>query len=778
MKNQLPYLTLLAGATLVLAVLPARSQTPPNATLITNVVAESSVQYSATQPTSFTNYFSGYDKVKNSATAPAKSYLKFDFTGQNVNTNYALKFTLPVFNNNSVQHLQLWVLNQGYATFTNLPGFTYANPTLAWSNAQANATGITNNDMLTTGPKTATLVNDFMDTGGSTGNQGVTLPAPWGQYLINNQLVVVLTATNDAANSANGARFAMNAATATFQPLTAGTQPPTISAIAGQTVKSTTSSGTIAFTVSDPVDAATTLTNFTISLGNTNVTLTSTNIAVVSGGNRTLTFTPLNNLAPGATASVTVNLIVTDSNGNSATTSFLLTVPPFISLPIVLSGTNVNYIPPTNRIGAGSIIIPFQVVDTNIAASSLVITGFVSAYSTNLGSLSFTSTTGIAPNTNNCTVTVNATGSGVGIVNLTIIDPVNLITNSSVKLAVMVLPDGSYAAYDLMKYEGSSSYTGSGHADLLDVSGNLWAARSTSGSVNLITTIASAPLGMPVGAPLVRGTASGNQNQLRLIGAPYTAGSHKVVFASVYAQWTDTSPYGTTAAYPGTSTGGFIEFTADGSSTSVAMAAVCTVSNVANTVNNDGFFYLGLYNGTNAPSVNTSLSQAIPNFNTSGVLPHAPVNVVVSYDVDTGVSTMWLDQSSSVGASTNLQDVAVTNLANVNYVVLRQNANMGDIIVSSLAVKVVTKPFPTVTGITKSGNNIVISFTSAPGSGGSASVVGSASVNGTYNTVGSVTINESPASSGNFTASFTAAGSQNFYRLAQTGGTPTVTFPF
>jgi hypothetical protein len=778
MKNQLPYLTLLAGATLVMAGLPAQAQTPPNATLITNVIAESTVQYvTGTAPTSLTNYVSGYNKVKYSITQPCKSYLKFDFTGQNVNTNYALKFTLPVFNNNAVQHLQIWVLNQGYATFTNLPGFTYANPTLSWSNAQANATGITANDMLTTGSKTATFANDFMDTGGNSGNQGVTLPAPWGQYLANNQLVVVLTATNDAANSANGARFAMNAATVTFQPLTPGTLPPSISGISGMTVRSTTSSGAIAFTVSDPVDAAASLTNFTISLGNTNVTLTSTNIAVVSGGNRTLTFTPLNNLAPGTTASVTVNLIVTDSNGNSATTSFLLTVPPFISLPVVLSGTNVNFIPPTNRIGAGSIIIPFQVVDTNIAASSLVITGSVSAYSTNLGSLSFTSITGIAPNTNNCTVTVNATGSGVGIVNLTIIDPVNSVTNSSVKLAVMVLPDGSYAAYDLMNYQPSPSYSGT-HADLLDVSAKLWAARSTSGSVNLITTIGTAPLGMPVGVPLVRGTSSGNQNQLRLIGSPYTAGSHKVVFASAYAQWADTSAYGTTSAYPGTSTGGFVEFAADGSATGVAMAAVCTVSNVANTVNNDGFFYLGLYNGTNAPSVDTSLSQAIPNFNTSGVLPNAPVNVVVSYDVDTGVSTMWLNQSSSAGANVTLQDVAVTNLANVNYVVLRQNANMGDIIVSSLAVKVVTKPVPTITGITKSGNNIVISFTSAPGSGGSASVVGSATVDGTYNTVGSVTINESPASSGNFTASFTDSGSQMFYRIAQTGGTPTVTFPF
>lgn len=776
MKNQLPYLTLLAGATLVLVVWPARAQTPPNATAVTNVIAESTVQYvTGTAPTSFTNYVSGYNKVKYSATTPAKSYLKFDFTGQNVNTNYALKLTLPVFNNNAVQHLQLWVLNQSYATFTNLPGFTYANPTLSWSNAQANATGTTNNDMLTTGSKTATLANDFMDTGGNSGNQGVTLPAPWGQYLTNNQLVVVLTATNDAANSANGARFAMNAATVTFQPLTPGTLPPSMSGISGMTVRSTTSSGPIAFTVSDPVDAATSLTNFTISLGNTNVTLTSTNIAVVSGGNRTLTFTPVSNLAPGATATVTVTLAVTDSNGNSATASFLLTVTPFVSLPVVLSGTNVNFIPPTNRIGAGSITIPFLVVDTNIAASSLVVTGFVSAYSTNLGSLSFTSTTGIAPNTNNCTVTVNATGSGVGIVNLTIIDPVNLVTNSSVKLAVMVLPDGSYAACDLMNYQPSPSYSGT-HADLLDVSGKLWAARTTSGSVNLITTIGSAPLGMPVGAPLVRGTSSGNQNQLRLVGAPYAAGSHKVVFASIYAQWADVSAYGANTAYPGlNSSGGFVEFAADGSSSSVAMAAVCTVTNVANTTNNDGFFYLGLYNGTNAPSVDTSLSQAIPNFNTSGVLPNAPVNVVVSYDVDTGISTMWLNKSSSTGANVTLQDVAVTNLANVNYVVLRQNANMGDIIVSSLAVKVVTKPYPTTTGITQLLGTNSISYTDAPGSGGTASVVGSSTVDGTYNPV-AATITEPTA--GNYTAKVVASGSQMFYKVKQTAGTPTVTFPF
>ncbi len=765
-------------ATIVLALalwsFTASAQTPPNATLVTNVIAESTVQYAANGFTSFTNYITGYNKVKYSTTAPCKSYFKFDFTGQNANTNYLVKFSIPYVANNQAQHMQLWILNQSY------PSFVTGNPpSLTWTNAQANDTNITANGLLTSGAKTATLVNDFTSASGSTGNLGFSLPAPWGQYLINNQIVIALGTTNDAVNGANGGRLALNAMTATFQPLTTSTLPPSISTFPNLTVKSTQSSGNIPFTVSDPQDAAATLTNITVSLGNTNVTLTVTNITSGSGGTRNLQFIPVSNLAAGQTANVTVTVTVTDSLGNSATTSFQLTVTPFVSLPIVMSGTNVNSFFPTNRIGAGVLTIPFQVIDTNVAASSLVITGAVSAYSTNISAISFTSTTGIAPNTNNCTLTLTASGSGVGIVNITVIDPANSVTNT-VPIAIMVLPDSTYVACDNMTYQPSTSYSSSsGHADLAPVSANLWAARSTAGSVNLINTLTPSSGGVvPIGVPLIRGTASGNQNQLRLAGAPYTAGSHKVLFASVNAQWFDANLYGANAAYPGTSTGGFVEFAADGAATGVAMAAVCTVSNVANTVNTDGSFYLGLYNGTNAPSVNNSFSQTIPNFNTSGALPNPMANIVVSYDVDTGVSSMWINQSSSAGSSVTLQDVATTNLVNANYIVLRQNANMGDIIVSSLAVKVVTKPVPTITGITQTGaNQYQIKFTSAPGSGGSASVVGSSTVNGTYNTV-SATINESPANSGNFTATFSASGSQNFYRIAQTGGTPTVNFPF
>ena len=781
--------SILTALALVVGALTSSAQTPPTPTVATNVIAESSVQYTAstTQRSSFTNYVSGYDKIKWSLTAPSKSYLKFDFTGQNPNTNYLLKLSMPTISNNGKTHFLVWALNQAYAGLTTNGQTVFNNvavtPTLTWSNAQANFTGTnepTFNTMLTNGAFTATLLTDFIGNGGA-GGVGVSIPAPWGKYLIGNQISIVLTATNADTDgtTGNGARLTLNSATATFQPLTTG-NPPTITAITNQNVKSTIASGAITFTVGDVEDAASSLTNFSITLGNTNVTLTTTNITSGAGGSRTLSFTPVSNLAPGQTANVTVSVIITDSNGNSASSTFQLTVPPFITLPVLLSGTtNINSIAPTNRIGLGSITIPFQVVDTNVAASSLVVTGSISAYSTNIGSISFTSTNGIAPNTNNCTLTVNLTGSGVGIVNITIIDPTNLVTNN-VPVAIMVLPDGSYAAYDPMNYQPSTSISSpSGHTDLLNASANLWAARSVSGSVNLINTLTPSSGGLiPVGIPLIRGSGSGNPNQLRLVGSPFAPSSHKVVFASVNAQWADLSPYGANAVYPGNSTGGFLEFAADGAATSVAMAAVCTLTNVANTSTTDGSFDLGLYNGTNGAVVNTGASQAIPNFNTSGVLPNAPVNIVISYDVDSGVSRLWLNQSSSTGTSVSLQDVAVTNLANVNYIVLRQNAGMGNILIESVAVKVVTKPVPTITGITRTGNNVVISFTSAPGSGGSASVVGSSTVNGTYTTVGAVTINESPASSGNFTASFTDTGSQMFYRIVQTGGTPVVNFPF
>ena len=764
-----------------------------NAAVATNVIAESSVQYSATGATSFTNYASGYDKLKYSTTTTScKTYFKFDFTGLNPNTNYNLKFFWTQVANNSAQHLQLWALNQAYPGFStngNVSGVAAAavNPSLTWSGAQANDTSAVNNDLLTSGAASATLITDVSDPGANSGTFGGTIPAPWGQYLFNNQIVIVLSVTNDPVDASNGGRLALGVTTATVQPLTAGTLPPSISSFTNVTLLSGTPSASIPFTVSDPLDAAAALNNITISLGNTNITLTASNVTAGAGGNRTLTFTPVSNLAVGKTANVTVTVTVTDSSGNSASSSFQLTVLPVVTAPVILSGTNANYLPPTSVVGAGSVTIPFQVWNTmtNLSATNLILAGAASPYSTNLGVISFTATN-VAPNTNNCTLTVAVTGAGVGIVSVSVIDTNDLVTNT-VPVAVMVLPGTNYAAYDLMQYQPSTSYSSSsGHSDLVNASAGLWAARSTSGSVNLITSLTPSSGGqVPVGVPLIRGTASGNPNQLRLAGAPYTNNSHQVLFACVKAQWCDVSPYGANYYYPGASAGGFVEFAADGNASGVAMAQVCTVTNAANTATNSGAFYLGLYNGTNSPSLFTGYQETILDSGVNGIID--PVdNIEMSYDLDTGISRLWVNAANSAATSASLQDVAVTNLANVSYLVLRQNALMGQILIEGASVKAVTKTgvvagTPSITGVSVAGGNMVIRFTSTSGAGAAAycAAVDAATVNGTYAADGSFVIQD--LGGGNYSATAPVSGATRFCRITQTpsgGTTPTVSFPF
>src|SRR5512135_599408 len=60
----------------------------------------------------------GYCMVKyNTAGSSAKSYFKFDFTGQNPNTNNGIIFTCTTAPNSQRQQLQVWALNQAYSAF-------------------------------------------------------------------------------------------------------------------------------------------------------------------------------------------------------------------------------------------------------------------------------------------------------------------------------------------------------------------------------------------------------------------------------------------------------------------------------------------------------------------------------------------------------------------------------------------------------------------------------------------------------------------------------------
>lgn len=97
--------------------------------------------------------------------------------------------------------------------------------------------------------------------------------------------------------------------------------PPTISAIADQSIDANTTSAAIGFTVSDEQP------------GSLTFAITSDNQAVVpdgalalggSGNNRNLTATPIID----TTGEAFITIVVTDTDGLGASTSFLLTVDP------------------------------------------------------------------------------------------------------------------------------------------------------------------------------------------------------------------------------------------------------------------------------------------------------------------------------------------------------------------------------------------------------------------------------------------------------------------
>ncbi len=141
----------------------------------------------------------GYVMAKYSLTgASAKAYLEFTLPGQFVDGSQAA--TLKVTRNSSggTQRLRIWALDQSYPAMSN---------NLVWATAQANETN--SNNLLTNGAFTATQLLEVHSAGGA-GSNTFTLPAPWGQFVLSNKLVLVFTATEAVlpdTNSAAGYRI-------------------------------------------------------------------------------------------------------------------------------------------------------------------------------------------------------------------------------------------------------------------------------------------------------------------------------------------------------------------------------------------------------------------------------------------------------------------------------------------------------------------------------------------------------------------------------------------
>ena len=112
--------------------------------------------------------------------------------------------------------------------------------------------------------------------------------------------------------------------------VTSSNDPPTISAIADQTIPEDTSTGPLSFTVSDVETPAASL---QLSATSSNLTLVPLNRIVFggSGSTRTVTVTPAANQY--GTSLITVT--VTDGNGGSASEPFLVTVTSSNDLPTI-----------------------------------------------------------------------------------------------------------------------------------------------------------------------------------------------------------------------------------------------------------------------------------------------------------------------------------------------------------------------------------------------------------------------------------------------------------
>jgi hypothetical protein len=647
----------------------------------------------------------GYCMVKNGVGSSSKSYFKFNFAGQNPNTNSALSLTFTTYNNSQKQHAQVWALNQAY------PGFTSS--VMVWSSAQANET---NTSSLLTNPTntfTATPLYDFIAPNSANATRTVAIPAPWGSYLAGEELVLVVTSpfNGDTNNLANGLRLKTNSTLVDFQQLSGA--PPSVGPISNLTVYATATSATNSFTVSDPEDGSDAL--YPVASSSNEAAVPAVNVFFEgSGANRTVYL--LAGATPG-TAQITVT--VTDSLGNQGQRTFTVTVlpqnyPPEISTPA-----------PTNTMLNTAVTIPFTVSDAETAATNLTVDGTIASYSGSiLASLAFGSDT----SGSNRTVTVMpaADANGVGVVTLSVADAGD-ITATAV-FGVMVRSATNVVFNEHFDYPDGK---------LLVNSGSFWTRRgTTAGAVNLNTLSQQAN---------IRPKSSADDGAAPLAGAPYGVNSGVLLYAICSATWYDAGD----GALPTNSTGSFLQFLNASAATSVQAAEVGVSTNGAP----DGFFNVGLIYGTNLLAPNTNVNLTLP----PGIGPE-PHKLITRYDLRNGTSTLWVDAASEAAPGVTVQDV--TNPVSISYIGLRQDLGMGYIYVDDLQVVLVKKPV--ITAITPpASGNVILYFDGGPASAADFEVQGTADITASFPVI--------PASiqvdGAGFKATVPATGNQNFYRI-------------
>lgn len=157
--------------------------------------------------------------------------------------------------------------------------------------------------------------------------------------------------------------FAVDTFLVTINPAVVGT-PPTISDIPDQTIDEDTATAAIPFTIDD---AETDPNDLTVTFETDNEDLFPSGSIVLggSGDSRTITLTP----AANQSGSATITVRVTDSDGNSVTDSFLVTVNPVNDAPTL--STIADQTTPFNT---PIVDLPLEVGDVDDDLDSLILT--------------------------------------------------------------------------------------------------------------------------------------------------------------------------------------------------------------------------------------------------------------------------------------------------------------------------------------------------------------------------------------------------------------------
>ncbi|HKQ40105.1 MAG TPA: hypothetical protein VJ063_18675 [Verrucomicrobiae bacterium] len=403
-----------------------------------------------------------------------------------------------------------------------------------------------------------------------------------------------------------------------------GNSFPTITSIPNQTVRVDTATDPLPFTVGDVETPADQLTVNGIS-SNPAVLSDAAIIIEGAGANRTVTVQPNFD----AIGQATVTLWVIDGGGKSNSTSFVLTVIPNNTAPSLAAITNVHTILST----------PFAPIDITVADSE---------DTPELLSVSMTSSDQrVIPDENmvlggtgaNRTLTITPAPDQVGnaVITVTVTDSGYLTATRTFN--AMVVPSSGIILSEPFDYADGSVVVNSAR---------LWTTRA----------------GVPNQMQIAGGTAlvTGSQTEdiiARLIGGPYATGGSTVLYASFEVAF---------IGMPGVLPDIFAHFSAVDAGNLQGRVLVAT-TNVT-----PGYFRLGVGN-------TTSGSGNI--FYPTDLSLDTRYQVVVSYDLATGSSQLWVDPASGHGpvtANDARQPMAINSFG------LRQSDRVGDIRIDNLLV--------------------------------------------------------------------------------------------